>query len=293
MATPAACSRPDSTAFPLFLLLLLLKKRFMSKFAASVDVVMRWEPVEEKMGGPCISGLKASNVYTLQSVQVGDSTRSRRESMLIEGRQLDATQQCKAPGSNFQERIPREENPVMRRPEEPSTTNCRRSLIRFRQVTKGGDRPKKDCKAEAFKLRGQDKNWSLPAAVPKWIIAMAEEGCADGTRALDFIPQTLKNYEHDGRKFWDCSVHVFYSPRHPGTPPPLIHICQAHPQKRVAASPSYSKSLEAEKLKRAESSQLGCLALGAKGLRCGLFPHVPFDDLDESDHFYTFDPNTS
>ncbi|KAJ7077092.1 hypothetical protein C8R44DRAFT_863301 [Mycena epipterygia] len=141
MAASVACCRPDAKAFPLFFLLLPLRKLFMSKFAASVDVGIRWLPasgsiirprafcralaailvperfdidgfecgqVEEKMGGSCISGPKASNVYTCKPRRVAavlahgsavgedyedsDSTRSRRESTLIKDSQLHATQ---------------------------------------------------------------------------------------------------------------------------------------------------------------------------------------------------------
>ncbi|KAJ7077095.1 hypothetical protein C8R44DRAFT_750295 [Mycena epipterygia] len=55
MATPVACSRPDAKPFLLFLLLLLLKKLFMSKFAGSVDVVQggsRWLPASGSIVRP-------------------------------------------------------------------------------------------------------------------------------------------------------------------------------------------------------------------------------------------------
>ncbi|KAJ7086977.1 hypothetical protein C8R44DRAFT_861953 [Mycena epipterygia] len=55
MVTPGVCSRPDAKAFPLFLFLLHLKKLFMSKFAATVDVVRggsRWLPASGSIVRP-------------------------------------------------------------------------------------------------------------------------------------------------------------------------------------------------------------------------------------------------
>ncbi|KAJ7105025.1 hypothetical protein C8R44DRAFT_858750 [Mycena epipterygia] len=78
MATPVACSRPDSKPFLLFLLLLLLKKLFMSKFAASVDMVRggsRWLPASgsivrcRRKGCPRVGTERSGSLKCLALVQ--------------------------------------------------------------------------------------------------------------------------------------------------------------------------------------------------------------------------------
>ncbi|KAJ7092179.1 hypothetical protein C8R44DRAFT_750292 [Mycena epipterygia] len=113
--------------------------------------------------------------------------------------------------------------------------------------------PRKNAKAEGFKLHAPDKIWSLPATVTKWTISMAEN-TMNAIRRSE-VPNFGQRETHPQKRL---AVDMKEIDTHRDVPV-------------TEASPSYSKSLEAKKLKHAKFPQLCGLELGVKCLRCGRF----------------------